>query len=79
MADLLRRARVAAGAVGGLALARRERSCLALPAMVRIGGGVIGSVLGAAWREVAARHGWSWQAARAEDAAALAAAWSALR
>ena len=71
--------RVAAGAVGGLALARRERSSVVLPAMVGAGGAVLGSVLGAAWREVAARHGWSWPAALAEDAASLTAAWIALR
>lgn len=71
--------RVAAGAVGGLAMARRERSSVILPAVVGAGGAVIGSVLGAAWREVAARHGWSWQAAVAEDAASLAAAWIAVR
>ena len=71
--------RVAAGAVGGLALARRERSSVVLPAMVGAGGAVMGSVLGAAWREVAARHGWSCQAGLAEDAASLTAAWIALR
>lgn len=71
--------RVAAGAFGGVALARRERSSVVLPAVVGAGGAVIGSVLGAAGREIAARHGWGWQAALAEDAASLAAAWIALR
>ena len=71
--------RVVAGAVGGLALARRERSSVVLPALVGAGGAVIGSVLGAAGREIAARHGWGWQAGLAEDAASLTAAWIALR
>ena len=71
--------RVTAGAVGGLALARGRHANVILPALVGAGGAVAGSVLGAAWREIAASNGWTWQAALAEDAASLALAWTAFR
>jgi hypothetical protein len=71
--------RAVAGGVGGFALARAQRSGVEVPALVGVGGAVVGSVLGAAWREIADRHGWGWPGAVAEDAASLALAWTALR
>lgn len=71
--------RAAAGGVGGFALARRDHAPVVLPTVLGVGGAVIGSVLGAAWREIAQRQGWPWPAAFAEDAASLGLAWAALR
>ena len=71
--------RAASGGVGGFALARAHRQNVVLPTVVGVGGAVVGSVLGSAWREIAEQHGWQWPGALAEDAAALALAWAALR
>ncbi len=63
--------RVASGAVGAGVLARRDGSRAWWPAVAGAVGAVAGSYGGAAWREVAAARGWTWQAAVAEDAVAL--------
>jgi uncharacterized membrane protein len=71
--------RAAAGAVGGLALARHAGRPVLAPAAVGLVGAVLGSILGAAWRDVAQARGWVIQGAVAEDLVALAMAWAALR
>ncbi len=71
--------RVAAGAVGGVALARRAGHPLVAPAIVGGVSAVVGSVVGAAWRDVAARRGWTLPGAVAEDVVSLALAWAAMR
>jgi len=72
--------RVAAGAVGGTTEAARNghAGLSVVAAALGIAGSVAGSVLGAAWREVAADKGFAWPAAFAEDAASLAVAAYAL-
>ena len=72
--------RVVAGAVGGATVAARNGHAALGPvgATLGVAGSLAGSVLGAAWREVAAQHGFAWPAAVAEDAAALALAAYAL-
>lgn len=64
--------RLLSGAVGAALLARRERRSPWAPAAVGALGAAAGSWGGAAWREHAQRRGWTWQAAVAEDAVALA-------
>jgi uncharacterized membrane protein len=71
--------RVAAGAVGGVALARRAGHPLIAPAIVGGVSAVVGSVVGAAWRDVAARRGWTLPGAVTEDVVSLALAWAAMR
>jgi uncharacterized membrane protein len=71
--------RVAAGAVGGVALARRAGQPLLAPAVVGGVSAVLGSVLGVAWRDLAARRGWTVPGAVVEDVASLALAWAAMR
>ncbi len=71
--------RAVAGAVGGVALARQNRSNVVAPAVVGLVGAVLGSILGAAWRDVAGQRGWVVQGAVAEDVVALTLAWAALR
>lgn len=65
--------RAGAGAVSGAFVAARggHPARALVGAVLGVTGAVAGSVLGAAFREVAAGHGWTWQAALAEDAAAL--------
>ena len=66
--------RVAAGAVGGATVAARNghAGLAVVAAALGVAGSVAGSVLGAAWREIAADKGYAWPAALAEDAASLA-------
>ena len=72
--------RVLAGAVGGATVAARSgHTPLALiGATLGVAGSVTGSVLGAAWREVAANNGLGWPAAVAEDVLSLSVAAYAL-
>ncbi len=71
--------RAVAGGIGGWAVARQQRANPVLPIAVGVGGGVVGSVLGAAGRELANNRGWAWPAAVAEDAISVGLAWAALR
>ncbi len=66
--------RVAAGAVGGATVAARNGhgGLVVVAAVLGVAGSVAGSVLGAAWRDVAADKGYAWPAALAEDALSLA-------
>ena len=72
--------RVLAGAIGGATVAARNgHTPLALVgATLGVAGSVTGSVLGAAWREVAANNGLRWPAAVAEDVLSLSVAAYAL-
>lgn len=72
--------RVVAGAVGGATVAARNghAGLSVVAAALGVAGSVAGSVLGAAWREIAADKGFAWPAALAEDAASLAVAAYAL-
>jgi uncharacterized membrane protein len=72
--------RVVAGAVGGATVAARNghAGLSVVAAALGVAGSVAGSVLGAAWREIAADKGFAWPAAFAEDAASLAVAAYAL-
>ncbi|WP_196240559.1 hypothetical protein [Nocardioides anomalus] len=63
--------RLASGAVGAAALARRSGSSPWLPAAFGALGAGVGTIAGAAWREAAQQRGWTWQAALAEDGVAL--------
>jgi uncharacterized membrane protein len=63
--------RLASGAVGAAALARRGGSSPWLPAAFGALGAGVGTIAGAAWREAAQQRGWTWQAALAEDGVAL--------
>jgi len=64
--------RIGSGALGAALLAHGEDGSVGVGLVAGAVGAVVGSVLGAAWREVAADRGWAWQGALAEDAAALA-------
>ncbi len=72
--------RVAAGSVGGATVAARNGhgGLAVVAAALGVAGSVAGSVIGAAWREIAADKGYAWPAALAEDAASLAVAAYAL-
>lgn len=67
------------GAVGGFALARRNGSSWVLPTLTGLAGAGLGSVLGASWRDLAQKRGYTWQAALVEDGAALGLTALALR
>jgi hypothetical protein len=71
--------RAAAGGIGGWAVARQLEANPALPTAVGVLGAVVGSVLGAAGRELASNRGWAWPGAVAEDAISVGLAWAALR
>ncbi|MEZ0166453.1 hypothetical protein AB2L27_16955 [Kineococcus sp. LSe6-4] len=64
-------ARLASGAGGALALARRDHRRAALPVVAGAAGALAGSVLGAAWRAGASEVVPDWQAAVVEDVASL--------
>ena len=64
--------RMGTGAIGAITLARRDGRSWLLPAALGAGGAWAGSVAGAAYREIAADRGWTWQAGLVEDAVALA-------
>lgn len=71
--------RIGSGALGAVVLARREDGggLPLLPLLVGGLGAAAGTVLGAAWREVATERGWTWQGAAVEDVVALSlAAWA---
>ena len=70
--------RAAGGGIGGWAVARQHRANPVLPTAVGVVGAVLGSVLGAAGRELASNRGWAWPAAVAEDAVSVGLAWAAL-
>ena len=72
-------ARAGAGGVGAGVLAHRQRVDPALPALAGAAGALAGSFLGAAWRELAAQRGYTWQAALVEDVAAISLTWLAIR
>jgi uncharacterized membrane protein len=71
--------RAAAGGVGGGVLAHRQGAGPVVPAIVAAVGAVVGSAVGTQWREVAARVGYTWQAAVAEDLVASGLTWLAMR
>ncbi|MGY4643989.1 hypothetical protein [Cellulomonas sp. URHB0016] len=71
--------RALSGAVGAVVLARREGARLYRPAVAGAVGGFAGSYVGAAWRRWAAGRMPDWQAALAEDAVAISAAFLATR
>lgn len=64
-------ARLASGAAGAAALARREHRRAALPVVAGAVGALAGSVAGASWRAFAAELVPDWQAALVEDAASI--------
>ncbi|GII99259.1 hypothetical protein Slu03_16370 [Sediminihabitans luteus] len=64
--------RVAAGALGGVALARRAEARPLVPMAVGAAAAAVGTRAGAAWRAWAVGRVPDWQAAVAEDVAALA-------
>jgi hypothetical protein len=64
-------ARLAAGAGGALALAKRDHRRVAGPVVAGAVGALAGSLLGAAWRAGAAEVVPDWQAAVVEDVASL--------
>jgi uncharacterized membrane protein len=66
--------RLIGGGVGAAALARRHDSRAGgatVAAVIGVAGAFVGSLVGAAWREVAAERGWAGRAALAEDAVSL--------
>lgn len=71
--------RLAAGGVGGAALARHEHAGVVAPVLLGAVGALAGSVLGAAGRDIAANAGWAVPGAVAEDALSLGLAWVAIR
>jgi len=73
--------RALAGAVGGAFVAGRHGSPALGPvgAVLGVVGAVTGSVLGAAWREIAQQQGYTWPAALVEDGVAVGLAAYALR
>lgn len=64
-------ARIASGAGGALALAKRDHQRALVPVVAGAVGALAGSVLGAAWRAGAAEVVPDWQAAVVEDVASL--------
>ncbi|MEZ0493306.1 hypothetical protein AB2L28_13780 [Kineococcus sp. TBRC 1896] len=64
-------ARIASGAGGALALAKRDHQRAAVPVVAGAVGALAGSLLGAAWRAGAAEVVPDWQAAVVEDVASL--------
>jgi len=71
--------RAGTGAVGAVALARREGAPFVVPALAGAAGGLAGVYGGAAWRSWAVGRMPDWQAALLEDAAAVGAALLATR
>lgn len=71
--------RAATGAFGAGWLARRQSADPVLPAVAGLAGALVGTFAGAAWRDVSAQRGWTWQAAVAEDVTALGLSWLAVR
>lgn len=60
-----------AGALGAAALARRQSAAWLLPAVVGVVGAGLGAIVGAAFRDLAADRGLTWQAGLVEDGIAL--------
>ncbi|MEP6648669.1 MAG: hypothetical protein ABJA74_01975 [Lapillicoccus sp.] len=71
--------RVATGGLGGWAVARQQGANPVLPTALGLVGGLVGSAIAAAWRQVASDRGWVIQGAVAEDGMSVALAWAALR
>jgi uncharacterized membrane protein len=71
--------RATAGGIGGWAVARQQGANPVFPTAVGVVAAVVGSVLGAAGRQLASDQGWAWPGAVAEDAISLGLAWAALR